>query len=238
MNKPLIGLVGRCKQGRDINGIPDTFGEVDVDLYFADYARGVIDAGGLPVHLPIDLDPREVIARLDGVLLSGGTDVDPALYGAEPHPELLALEPERDQLEFSLLEAAIERDVPVLGICRGIQVLNVFQGGTLNQHVAAHVRLDLPVDAEEHRVEFKDGSILHRLYGESRDVNTLHHQTIERPGDNLVVTAIADDGVVEGLEHEDATVVAVQWHPELMTSRSTDPVFRWLVENAATRMGS
>ena len=238
MNKPLIGLSGRRKQGRDIAGMPATFGGVDADLYFADYSRGIIDAGGLPVNLPIDLDPREVISRLDGVLLTGGTDVDPTLYGAEAGPELLAPEPERDRLELALFEIAVDRDIPVLGICRGLQVINVFHGGSLNQHVAAHVRYDRPVDAEEHMVEFKEGSVLHGLYGNSRKVNTLHHQTVDRPGDDLVVTAVSDDGEVEGLEHQDAAVLAVQWHPELMTSRSDEPVFRWLVESSAARMAS
>jgi putative glutamine amidotransferase len=238
MKKPLIGLPGRRKQGRDIAGMPENFARVDIDLYFTDYARGVTEAGGLPVHIPIELDPCEMIPHLDGVLLTGGTDVDPARYGADPSPDLLAPEPERDGLEFALLEAAIERGTPVLGVCRGLQVINVFAGGSLNQHVPAHVRYDRPVDAEEHVVEFAEGSILHGLYGSRRKVNTLHHQTVDQAGDNLVVTAFSDDGVVEGLEHRWAEVLAVQWHPELMTSRAGDPVFRWLVESAAARMAS
>lgn len=238
MNQPLIGLPGRQKQGRDIVGMPESLHDLDIDLYFADYARGVLDAGGVPVNLPVDLDPTTVVARLDGILLTGGTDVDPARYGAEPDEELLAPEQARDDLEFVLLETAIERDIPVLGICRGLQVVNVVDGGTLNQHVPAHFRMDLPPDTEEHTVEFKDGSILHHLYGESRRVNTLHHQTVARPGPNLEVTAISDDGEIEGLEHQQAAVVAVQWHPEMMTSRADDPVFRWLVDAATARMSS
>ncbi len=238
MNKPLIGLSGRRRKGRDVAGTPEPLNEIDIDVYMADYARGVLDAGGLPVHLPIDIDPAAIIARLDGILLPGGTDVDPARYGADAHAQLLPGEPERDGFEFALLDCAVSSEIPVLGICRGLQVINVFDGGTLHQHVAPHSRYDLPPTAEEHGVEFKDGSILHGLYGETRRVNTLHHQTVDRPGQHLIVTAIADDGEVEGLEHGEAEILAVQWHPELMTSRAEDPVFGWLVDQAPVRMGS
>ena len=134
--------------------------------------------------------------------------------------------------------SAVEREIPVLGICRGLQVINVFDGGSLHQHVAPHWQKELAPEREEHGVEFKDGSILQRLYGRSRRVNTIHHQTVDRPGTHLTVTAIADDGEVEGLEHDRAPVVAVQWHPEMMIGRADDPIFRWLVDEAAARMAS
>ena len=184
------------------------------------------------------VDPATIITRLDGVLLPGGTDVDPDRYGADPHTELLPLEPERDGFEFALLDCAVASELPVLGICRGLQLINVYDGGTLNQHVVPHSRFDLPPTTEEHGVEFKDGSILHGLYGGSRQVNTLHHQTVDRPGPHMTVTAIADDGEVEGLEYDEADIVAVQWHPELMISRADDPIFQWLVDRAKARMGS
>jgi putative glutamine amidotransferase len=238
MPKPLIGLTGRRKVGRDLAGTPEPLHGLAVDAYFADYARGVLEAGGLPVHLPIDLDPDDIVDRLDGLLLPGGTDIDPTRYGATPHAELLAVEPERDSFELGLLARATIRDIPVLGICRGLQLINVLGGGTLHQHVAPHARFDLPPDTEKHTVELKDGSTLHRLYGPTREVNTLHHQTIDVLGRHLTVTAIADDGEVEGIEHDTADIVAVQWHPELMAGRADDPVFRWLVDTAATRMAS
>ncbi len=204
----------------------------DVDLYMADYARGVIEAGGIPVHIPIDVDPTAVGERLDGIVLPGGTDIDPILYGADPDPELLPLEPERDDLELALLSAALEAEVPVLGICRGIQVLNVHQGGTLHQHVPEHGRFDLPIDSTIHEVSFAEGSTLHELYGPSAQVNSLHHQTVADLGHDLTVTARADDGTIEGVEMGDH-VVAVQWHPEMMPTRPTDPIFGWLVERAS-----
>lgn len=229
---PLIGLPGRRKRVSEISGFPEILDNCDIDLYMADYARGVIEAGGIPVHIPIDVDPAAVSERLDGIVLPGGTDIDPILYGAEPDPELLLPEPERDHLELGLLSAALDAEIPVLGICRGIQVLNVFQGGTLDQHVPAHSRFDLPVDTTIHQVNFTDGSTLHDLYGPSAQVNSLHHQTVADLGRDLAVTAQADDGTIEGVEMGDH-VVAVQWHPEMMPTRPTDPIFGWLVQRAS-----
>ncbi len=229
---PLIGLPGRRKQASEVIGFPETLANRDLDLYFADYARGVIEAGGIPVHLPVDIDPAAAGERLDGILLTGGTDIDPIRYGAEPDPELLAPEPERDALELGLLSAAMEAEIPVLGICRGIQILNVHQGGTLDQHVPVHSRFDLPVNATIHEVRFIEGSTLHRLYGPSAMVNSLHHQAVADVGRDLVVTAHAEDGAIEGLEMGDS-VLAVQWHPEMMDIRATDPIFGWLVRRAS-----
>ncbi|MEM7288627.1 MAG: gamma-glutamyl-gamma-aminobutyrate hydrolase family protein, partial [Actinomycetota bacterium] len=163
----------------------------------------------------------------------GGTDIDPARYGAQPDPELLAVESERDDLELRLLECALEREIPVLGICRGIQLVNVHLGGTLNQHIPAHSRFDVSADTEVHDVDIAPDSVLRAIYGERRRVNSLHHQTVADVGSGLRVTATADDGTVEGLELGD-NLVAVQWHPEMMTSRSTDPIFSWLVERASS----
>ena len=176
---PLIGLPGRRKRASEMTGFPKVFDNRDVDLYFADYARGVMEAGGIPVHLPIDVDPAAVGERLDGIVLPGGTDIDPVRFGAEPHPELFTPEPERDDLELGLLSAALDADVPVLGICRGIQIVNVHQGGTLHQHVPEHGRFDLPVDTTIHQVSFAEGSILGELYGPAAEVNSLHHQTVD-----------------------------------------------------------
>lgn len=230
---PLIGLPGRRKKGSQIVDLPEILHDLDMDLYFADYGRGVIEAGGLPVNLPIDVDVEAVAQRLDGILLTGGTDIDPARYGAEPHPELQATETERDDLELRLLACALDREIPVLGICRGIQLVNVHLGGTLHQHVPDHSRFDVAADTEVHDVTMAPGSVLANLYGDRRPVNSLHHQTVASVGDGLRVTATADDGTVEGLELGDS-LVAVQWHPEMMRSRPTDPIFSWLVHRASS----
>lgn len=228
---PLIGLPGRRKKSHQVEGYLDVMRDSDVDLYFADYARGVIEAGGLPVHLPIDADAAALAERLDGVLLTGGTDVDPARYGADPHPELIEPQAERDDFEFELLARSLDRDIPVLGICRGMQLINVHLGGTLTQHVPDHSRLDLKPDIEAHSVTLVPDSVLGGLYGEELKVNSLHHQTLDSIGTDLRVTAVADDGNAEGIELGE-TVVAVQWHPEMMRTSKTDPIFRWLVDRA------
>ncbi len=237
MPKPLIGLPGRRKVGADIVGVHEILHGIDLDMYFADYSRGILEAGGLPVNLPVDCDPAAMAERLDGFLLTGGTDIDPARYGAEPHPELLPIETRRDELELELFTEAVERNVPVLGICRGIQIVNVQRGGSLHQHVEPHARFDQPAHTEVHGVSFTPGSTLHDLYGEQHRVNSLHHQAVDRIGEGLVVSARADDGCVEGLELGE-TVVAVQWHPEMMKGRSTDPIFQWLVDQASKRLAN
>lgn len=204
---------------------------LDLEIYFRDYARRVAEAGGLPVLLSLETDPAGVVEHLDGIVLPGGTDVDPAHYGAEPSPDLMDPEPARDAHELALLEAAAAADVPVLAICRGLQVVNVWRGGTLHQHVPEHGLFEEPPDKLQHEVTFTPGSVLAGVYGRSAMVNSLHHQTVDRLGEGLEVTAEAPDGTVEGLECGDAPVVAVQWHPELLPER--DPIFDWFIARTA-----
>ncbi len=229
--RPLIGLSGRRKRADQIIGTPPSLQHLEGDWYFADYARGVLEAGGLPVHLPLDADPSMYADHLDGILLSGGADIGPDRYGASPETNDFPPEPDRDQFELSLLEGAIAAELPVLGICRGLQLINVAAGGTLHQHVPAHAGFDHPPTHTPHTVSLEANSTLADLYGPSRAVNSLHHQTVDQLGRNLRVTATAD-GTVEGIEHDTLPIVAVQWHPEMMTTRSRDPIFGWLVQSA------
>lgn len=236
MARPLIGLTGRRKPARDVAGFPESLHQLPVDLYLAGYAQGVIEAGGIPVHLPMDLaldDVESLLQRLDGMVFTGGADIDPSEYGARPSWEPYGSEPLRDAHERSVLSAAIQQELPTLGICRGLQLLNVHQGGTLHQDVPAHARYDVPPDHEAHDVRFVDGTLLHRLYGPTASVNTLHHQTVDRLGSGLVIGALADDGTVEAIELQGRPVLAVQWHPEMMHGRAADPVFAWLVRTAS-----
>jgi putative glutamine amidotransferase len=229
--RPLIGLPGRRKRIGQIEGFPSSLHELEVDVYFADYARSVLTAGGLPVHLPIDADAGEWIGVIDGIVLTGGADIEPGRYGRpNTHSDT---EPRRDELELALLAGAIEVGTPVLGICRGLQVLNVHAGGTLHQHVPAHARYDLTPDARSQSVIIERGSVLHSIYGDAVTVNSLHHQTVDTVGAELRVTARADDGTVEGLELAGTDVIAVQWHPEMINH--ADPVFAWIVERAKAR---
>lgn len=234
---PLIGITGRRMHGADHRAFVPELHHLPLDLYFTEYATAIADAGGLPVFLPLGTDVAAAADHLDGLLLAGGADIDPARYGAERDPHVVVVEPERDDFEFALLDTAIRHEVPVLGICRGLQVVNVFHGGTLHQHIAAHDRFDIGTTGIAHPVDLVTGTTLGRLYGERAMVNSLHHQSVDRLGDELRIAARAPDGGVEGVERGDA-LVAVQWHPEMMTGSSDDPLFRWLVDRAHRRSGA
>jgi putative glutamine amidotransferase len=196
-----------------------------------DYVRSVEQSGAVPVVLP-PVSPGDVPAlldRLDGVLLSGGVDVDPVLYGQAPHPKLGRVNRRRDDFELALTREALRRDVPILGICRGHQVLNVAAGGTLVQDIPSllegAVKHDGPGPrwARAHQVEVTALSRLREILGQdAASVNSIHHQAVDRIGEDLAVSArCPEDGVIEGLEMPGRRfVVAVQWHPESFWNRS------------------
>jgi putative glutamine amidotransferase len=205
------------------------------------YFEGVTLAGGIAVLLPpqpVDDDiAARVLGGLDGLVIAGGKDVDPARYGQAAHPKTDEPRRDRDAWEFALLAGALRRRLPVLGICRGAQVLNVALGGTLHQHLpdaVGHSRHQ-PGNAvfSTSRVDVVPGTRLARLIGESSDEQCYHHQAIAELGDGLVVTARDTDGVIEAVELPgEPFVVAVQWHPE---ERLSDlRLFAGLVEAAAT----
>ncbi len=230
-HKPVIGITGRRKFGRELAGSVASIAQLELDVHFVTYSHEVIRAGGIPIQLPMELDPADAIAVIDALLISGGADVDPSRYGATAVAET-SFETQRDDFEFALLTAADEARIPVLGICRGCQVINVHAGGTLNQHVPAHARWnDDPTDHVD-TVTTVAGTLGHQLYGEVLLVNSLHHQTVAEVGAGLVVAGTAADGTVELLEGTDTPVLAVQWHPEMMQLDQVDPAFVWLVEQA------
>jgi putative glutamine amidotransferase len=204
----------------------------------AGYVRGVADAGGVPLVIPPLERAGDLVETLDGLLLTGGSDIDPALYGEPPHAETAGVVVHRDRAELELLRAALERDLPVLGVCRGMQLLNVLLGGTLVQHLAdvvpdGAVHKGPPGTFTRHPVQVEAGSRLHGIVGDRLDVPSCHHQAPDRIGDGLVVTARSPDGVVEGLELPQARFcVAVLWHPEEDLEGGL-PLFRELVTEAA-----
>lgn len=171
------------------------------------YAEAVLAAGLEPA--PISPGEKRGLDGMRGLVLTGGGDVDPSLYGAEPHPLTKNVFRERDELERELIEEAERRELPILGVCRGLQMLNVARGGTLRQHIDGHKEV-------EHTVVPEPGSqIAVFVGGEDYAVNSRHHQAAERLGSGLAVTARAADGVIEAVEDpERRFVVAVQWHPE------------------------
>lgn len=237
MGKPLIGLTGRRWPAAFLgSNLPFAMRELTFDLHFSDYPKSVADAGGLPVELARDADVEGVVERLDGLVLSGGADLDPAHYGAERHSELGQLEQDRDEWEFALLSAARARQMPILAICRGFQLVNVAFGGTLVQHVeidegAGHPQWDVDGRKPTHEVQMVKDTLAASLLPATWPVNSLHHQTVSEVGRGLVVSARASDGVVEGLETPEGDLLAVQWHPELLAK--PDPTFLWIVRAAA-----
>jgi putative glutamine amidotransferase len=184
------------------------------------YLRAIEDAGGMPVVLPPLGDAVAYLDRLDGICLSGGPDLDPDAYGApERHAELGPTEPGLDAFELELARAADARGLPILGICRGAQALNVARGGTLHQHLPGHRQTE-PATATTHTVHIEPGSRLADVTGAGRlRVNSFHHQAVDVLGRGLRAVAYAADGIVEAIEDSGPRLVlAVQWHAEGLTA--------------------
>ena len=213
MKRPVIGITAYREQVRW--GVWDQ----PAVLIPAAYVDKVHAAGGLPVVLPPSSagDPL-AIDFLDGLILAGGADLNPELYGQHPHAETVGWRPDRDAGELALLEGALSRDLPVLGICRGLQIMTVHAGGTLDQHlpdVLGHDRhRPEPGILGLHEVSLVDGSLVWHAIGASATVNSYHHQGVANPG-SLVVTGWADDETIEAVEVPGKRfAVGVLWHPE------------------------
>lgn len=213
------------------------------------YAEAVWRVGGMPFYVPAAFTAEEwtaqVLGMADGVVFTGGGDVDPARYGGHPGPDLNDVVSLRDEIETAIIREAVGRDSPVLAICRGCQILNVAFGGTLFRDVSTQRpsstqhNLDpktCPEDEIAHPVELAPGSRLARAYGADRVlVNSMHHQAVDRLGPGLAPAGTAPDGLVEAVEATEGWTVGVQWHPERMIDRYPEHVrpFRGLVEAAA-----
>jgi putative glutamine amidotransferase len=215
-----------------------------------DYLASLEQAGARARVLDVTESPRKVLNEVDGLLLTGGGDVDPVFYGADRHPLTDDAEPGRDEFEIDLARRAMSADLPLLAICRGAQVLNVAAGGTLVQDIPSAIESELshavtePKDLECHDIDIVADSKLWTVLGGrlstacSCRVNSRHHQSVGRPGAGLVVNARAADGVIEGIEKPDATFcVGVQWHPEnFWRSGEFKPLFEAFVDAARARM--
>jgi putative glutamine amidotransferase len=214
MEKPWIGIPTRYHEKSEYIG------------QIRHYLDAVLWAGGLPLMIPTTGDREiieEYVSRVHGVLLPGSsTDVDPALYGESPHDRLGKLYPERDATDFTILEYVERKDLPLVGICFGIQSLNVFRGGSLVQDIPALVPDAVAHEAGDgnpparHMVRIAENSLIAALAGRSdMEVNSYHHQSVANPGHNLRPVAFASDGVIEALEDTAGRfILGVQWHPE------------------------
>lgn len=248
MNFPLIGI-----SSYELNvKMQPPFKMAGVNI---DYKNAVLRAGGIPLMIPQDLLPDHVpvlIERLDGVIISGGGDIHPRYYGQEAtHPRLMNIDMVRDETERRLVYAALERNVPILAICRGHQMLNVALGGTLYQDVETLYSADLkhdyffgkePSNYVAHSIDIDPDSKLATMLGKTYlDTNSRHHQAIDQLGEGLAVTARAADGTVEAVEHVDKQfAVGVQWHPENLqdTILEMRGLFLGLVEAARVAVNS
>ncbi|RWB81194.1 gamma-glutamyl-gamma-aminobutyrate hydrolase family protein [Mesorhizobium sp.] len=238
-----------AKHMRPVIGIVSNF-DVEKDGYFClvHYVSAIEKAGAVPIILPY-LKEDDVSALLDlvsGLVLTGGGDFPTELYGAPPHPAVQRMIPERDDFEFALARSAFDRPMPVLGICRGMQMLNVVGGGTIYPHTLDELqnvidhRDGTPLDKTVHEVQLERDTQLWRLCGaqsSSFRVNSYHHQAVKQLAPEFVVSARADDGVVEAIEAPGRPfMVGVQWHPEWMYD--SEPACRNLIDNFARACSS
>jgi putative glutamine amidotransferase len=215
-----------------------------------DYIASVEQSGARARVLEVSESPRTLLQAIDGVLLTGGGDVDPAFYGEDRHETVDDAEPGRDEFELDLARRAMEQDFPLLAICRGAQVLNVAAGGTLVQDIPSAVTSDLthsltePKDCVAHDIRIVSESRLHAALGSAVNsscacrVNSRHHQSVGKLGNQLVASATAPDGVIEAIEVPEATFcVGVQWHPEnFWRTGEFKPLFDAFVEAARERL--
>jgi putative glutamine amidotransferase len=213
MSRPLIAV----SAAREV--LPTAFGDVDCTKLTAAYTDAVYDAGGQPVILPVaDNPPPGLLDRMDGLVLSGGGDIDPLLYGETPDPSVYGVRRDRDSFEAALIRQASALRLPILAICRGMQLINIVRGGSLLQQVANHWQHN-PPSRPMHPIDISPGSVLAEAAGPGTkvEVNSYHHQALDTLGAGLLVTALCDE-VIEAVEDPEAGVVAVQWHPEHMTA--------------------
>jgi putative glutamine amidotransferase len=227
--RPLIGITTYVTPARW------SYWDREAALIPADYVRAVERAGGRPLLVPPSEDGvGETLDAVDALIFSGGADIDPDLYGQDPHPETRGVNPERDRGELALLQAALARDMPVLAICRGSQVLNVARGGDLVQHlpdvVGDQKHKHTPGTFADHDVTVDEGTKLAAVLGEHAPVKSHHHQGIGRIGDGLRPAAHAEDGAIEAVEATDRRfAVGVLWHPE---AGEDEKLFEELVREA------
>lgn len=211
------------------------------------YYQSVLKAGGIPFIIPPFYETDrlgELLDRLDGIIFSGGGDINPLLLGEEPIKELHSITPERDQQELLLVRLAYDRQIPMLGICKGIQIINAALGGTLYQDIHTQmegIRIKHSQDQDRrypsHQVTISRGSILEKIFGTELAVNSFHHQACKSAAPGLKVTAMSSDGVIEAIESDEfKSIMGVQWHPETYILRNSTemlPIFEWLISESA-----
>ncbi len=211
--KPIIGIVASWDEGKESSVLPHT------------YVSSVLEAEGIPLLIPMvgQVGIGDILAEIDGIIFPGGDDIDPRRYGEQPLTKLGRINPRLDDLELALAEKALNMGLPLLGICRGSQVVNVASGGTLVQDIPSQIggamkhRQEAPRWYGTHEVIIDEDSLAFKVFGTRRlSVNSFHHQSIREAGENLVISGRAPDGVSEVIEGKKGFVLLLQWHPEAM----------------------
>ncbi|ASK62557.1 gamma-glutamyl-gamma-aminobutyrate hydrolase [Virgibacillus phasianinus] len=231
---------------KSVIGVTASMDENEADYYVAtENTAGIIRAGGIPVILPNLVDEEnvaQIASTIDGLYATGGGDIDPTLFGEEPHPKLGLIIPSRDMFEMLLIKKMLELGKPVLAICRGCQVLNIAAEGDMYQDIYSQINKDLlqhqqkaPKAHGSHYVNVAGGSLLHRLTNaDTLKVNTMHHQANRKVVEPFVISGMANDGIIEAIEsnaHE--FVLGIQWHPERMAVSGDEAslkIFRGFVD--------
>lgn len=238
MKKPIIGITSSHEKENGLRNYHRTTVSID-------YTKGVIEGGGIPIVIPTTGDIeiiKEQLNLIDGLILSGGPDINPIYYGEDFKEKIGVISPERDDNEIKILKEFLKTEKPILGICRGHQLLNVYFGGTLYQDLSYFEmeplkhRQDLYPELEIHNVAIEKNSILEKLYGESIRTNSFHHQAINKLGEGFKVIARSSDGIVEAIEKIDHKFcLGIQWHPEMMVARGNKDmikIFKLLIEKS------
>lgn len=227
--KPLIGMTASLE--------PST---IQVNK---DNNEAIVQAGGLPIIIPFleDESVQQIVSKLDGLLLTGGGDIDPFLFGEEPHRNLGSIQPQRDQVEVTLIQYMLAAGKPILGICRGCQILNIAAGGNMYQDIYTQLHADLlqhsqiaPRDHVSHYVHIKNHTLLYRIVNDEKiKVNSYHHQAVKDLAPGFVVSGTSTDGVIESFESsKHRFVIGVQWHPEnlIYSHQSAQRLFQAFIE--------
>ncbi|EOH93968.1 hypothetical protein UAW_02389 [Enterococcus haemoperoxidus ATCC BAA-382] len=238
MRRPIIGIAA--------NEIEDAGGRLyhlPISYTPCGYVKAVQNVGGLPMILPVGAPDlaKEYINQIDKLILAGGQNVSPALYGESIQVEEASLFEERDRFELALIEEAIIQKKPIFAVCRGLQLVNVALGGSLYQDIShlndtkiAHMQVPISREIPTHQIRTEDTSILREIYGEKTTVNSFHFQAVKKLAEKLRVTALSEDGIIEGVESDDSSLafLGVQWHPDFAYDHVEQEmaVFRYVVE--------
>ena len=238
MKKPVIGII------LDLASDNEKYSYSARSWYALrkDYSDCVVEAGGTPIFLPYNLNIEDLLNIIDGLIIPGGDeDINPKFYGQTIKSECVRTNDNRAEFELAITKAAIERNMPIFGICNGLQIINVLFGGTLIQHIPDHINSHInheqpePKDEPSHEINIKPGTLLSNMAeADTIMVNTTHHQAIDKLGEGLIVSAKAPDGIVEAIESKQHKfLVGVQWHSEYKNSKLDLNLFKRLVEESS-----